>query len=252
MKEEVKNMVLFYIALIGFAAGLVKGTSGFGSSLVAFPLLILFFPEAEVVIMLITFNVVLNTLLLFENKAFEFSSLKSIWVLTLMGVIATLFGLYVIGEVSSPVIKLIASLLIVFAIINKTHIFKISIKDNWISQSIAGIVSGIGNGMASIDGPPVVFYLTGIDAPKAKFKNTLATYFLTLAFLSVIILISLGKYNIEILQNTAYVGFFAGLGVIAGMLISKKLNEQMFSNVVVVLLLILGANMMYDFIVSLF
>jgi len=39
-------MELVYLALIGLFVGLVKGTSGFGSSLVAFPLLIFFYPES--------------------------------------------------------------------------------------------------------------------------------------------------------------------------------------------------------------
>jgi len=236
-------MELVYLALIGLFVGLVKGTSGFGSSLVAFPLLIFFYPESEVVIMMITFNVILNTLLLFENKAFEFGNLKKIWVLTLFGALATLFGLYIIGELESQVIKYIAAALIFFAVINKVTNIKFRIKDNPLTQAITGIFSGLGNGVASIDGPPVVFFLTSVGADKAKFKNTLATYFLTLGVISVVILISLGKYNSVILYNTLFVTLFAMVGVIAGMHISKRLNEQTFSKLIVILLVILGFSM---------
>ncbi len=243
-------MELLLIALVGLFAGLVKGVSGFGSSLVAFPLLLFFFPPEEVVVMLLTFNVVLNLLLLFENKAFQFRSLKSIAVLTISGVTVSLITLYFIGDISSPVIKLFAAILIVFAIINKLHVVNIHFEDKPLPQALAGIASGFGNGLASIDGPPVVFYLTGIDAKKAKFKNTLATYFLTMGLISVSFLITLGRYNIEILQNTAYVALFAGIGVIVGMIISSKLSEKLFSNVVVLILIGLGCKMFYDFIIS--
>lgn len=237
-------MELIWIALIAFSAGLVKGTSGFGSSLVAFPLLILFYDEGDVVVMMLTFNVLLNTLLLFENRAFEISSLKNVWVLTLFGSLATLVGLYSIGELDGQLIKYIASALIFFAIGNKLFNIKIRLKDNAITQAIIGILSGLGNGIASIDGPPVVFFLTSINASKARFKNTLATYFLALGAISVVILISLGKYNIPILLDILYISLFASIGVVIGMVISKRINEKVFSMVIVVLLLALGISML--------
>lgn len=236
-------MELLFLAIIGLFTGLVKGTSGFGSSLVAFPLLILYFHETDVVIMMITFNVILNLLLLFENKAFEFGNLKKIWVLTLFGASSSLYGFYIIGDLDSQVIKYIAAILIFFAIINKVSNIKIRIKDNAFTQAITGIFSGLGNGVSSIDGPPVVFFLTSVGADKAKFKNTLATYFLTLGVISVVILISLGKYTSVILYNTLYISLFAMIGVVIGMLISKKINEHTFSRLIVLLLVILGISM---------
>lgn len=238
-------MELVFLALIGLFAGLVKGTSGFGSSLVAFPLLVLFIHEADVVIMMLTFNVILNTLLLFENRAFEFGNLKKIWVLTLFGAMATLFGLYIIGDLDTQVIKYIATALIFFAVINKVTNIQLRLKDNAVTQAITGIFSGLGNGIASIDGPPVVFFLTSVGASKAKFKNTLATYFLTLGVISVVILISLGKYTSAILLDTFFISIFAAIGVVAGMFVSKRLNEATFSKLIVVLLVILGISMLF-------
>ena len=58
-----------------------------------------------------------------------------------------------------------------------------------------------------------------------------------------VILISLGKYNSVILYNTLFVTLFAMVGVIAGMHISKRLNEQTFSKLIVILLVILGFSM---------
>lgn len=238
-------MELLYLALIGLFVGLVKGTSGFGSSLVAFPLLVLIYHETDVVIMMISFNVILNLLLLFENKAFEFGNLNKIWVLLLFGSMASLFGFYIIGDLDSQVIKYIAIALILFAIINKVSNFKIRIKDNVFTQAITGIFSGLGNGVASIDGPPVVFFLTSVGADKAKFKNTLATYFLSLGLISVAILISLGKYTTIIIQNTLFISLFAVIGVIVGMIISKRLNEETFSKLIVIILIVLGISMLF-------
>ena len=236
-------MELIYVALIGLFAGLVKGTSGFGSSLVAFPLLVLFYPAEEVVVMMITFNVALNTILLFENKEFDFKSLKGISVLTVFGVSATFFGLYIIGDLDENIIKGIAFVLIILAISNTLFTFKFRLKDNVFTQAITGILSGLGNGVASIDGPPVVFYLTSIKADKKQFKRTLATYFLVLGLISIVLLISLGKYNADILMNTLYVSIFAMFGVAAGMLFSKRLDEESFKVIIVIVLTGLAIRM---------
>ena len=48
-------------------------------------------------------------------------------------------------------------------------------------QIIVGSLSGLGNGIASIDGPPVIFYLTATGEEKDKFKVTVASHFLILA-----------------------------------------------------------------------
>lgn len=236
-------MTLVFVGLIAFSSGLVKGTSGFGSSLVALPLLLIFYPFEEVVVMMITYNVVLNSLLHFENKDFSINHLKEVWVLAMFGIVATFIGIYYLSSLNEMIIKCFAAVLIFFAILNKVSKFKYEFKDNYINQAITGFFSGIGNGVASIDGPPVVFFLTGIQAEKSKFKNTLASYFLMLGIFSVILLGLDGRYSGEILLNTLYAGIFAIIGVVIGMLVSKRLNEEVFEKVIIVLLVFLGISM---------
>lgn len=236
-------MTLVYIALIAFFAGLVKGSSGFGSSLVALPLLIYFFPYDEIVIMMITFNVFLNALLLFEKKGFTLHYLKDIWVIILFGSIFTFVGIYLISNLDDRFIKIFAASLIFFAVANRIFDFKFAFKDNFFTQALTGTLSGIGNGTASIDGPPLVFFLTGIKADKAKFKSTLASYFLVIGMISILMLIFRGIYTTDILVNTSYVGLFAIIGVLAGMFISKHINETNFNKIIIVLLIVLGISM---------
>ena len=237
-------MIFVYVALIAFFSGLVKGTSGFGSSLVAVPLLLLIYPKTEVVVMMITFNVILNTSLLFENKSFDIKILKDVWVITLFGIVFTFIGLFFLMDMDDNYIKYLAAILILLAISNRVFDFKFVFKDNFINQAITGIFSGLGNGVATIDGPPVVFFLTGIRASKAKFKNTLASYFLFLGITSVGMLVINMEYSVDILLNTAYVAIFASIGVIVGMVISKRLSENAFDMVIVVVLLVLGGTLM--------
>jgi uncharacterized membrane protein YfcA len=193
--------------------------------------------------MLLTFNVFLNFLLHFEHRTFSFKHLKGISVLTVFGVLSTFIGIYLLGNLDGEIIKYIAFVLIIFAILNKVFSLRINIKDTPIFQGITGLFSGLGNGIASIDGPPVVFYLTSIKADKKKFKSTLASYFMILGIMSVIGLVVTSQYTSDMIFDLFFVGGFASIGTLLGMFISTKLNEQKFDEYIVVLLIVLAISM---------
>ena len=163
-------MEYIFIALIGLFAGHVKGITAFGSSLATIPLLTFFYPIEEVVIMMLTFNVVLNILLLFEHKGLSKSNIKYVYPILIFGTIFTFVGLYLLTNLDSEIITYIASGLIIIAVLNKALNLHIKLKPSFANKAIVGALSGIGNGIASIDGPPVVFYLTSVNADKATFN----------------------------------------------------------------------------------
>ncbi|PAT02492.1 hypothetical protein CI105_00550 [Candidatus Izimaplasma bacterium ZiA1] len=236
------NLIL--IAGIAIFAGFIKGSSGFGSSLVALPLLSLFYPIEDVVIIMITLNVVLNFLMLFEYKTISFNRDKRILVIITFGVICTFLGFQLADYLDEKVIKYIAAFLILLAILNKTSRFSFTIKDNFVFQAITGSLSGLFNGIASIDGPPVVFYLTSIKADKAQFKHTLVSYFFVLALLSVSMLVISGNYPINVFYKALFVGVFLVIGLMIGMLVSRRINDKSFSKFVTILLVFLGLSML--------
>ncbi len=236
--------IIIYISLIGLAAGIVKGASGFGSSLVAIPLLSLLYVSTEPRTMMITANVILNILLIYENKSyFKKSTIIKIIPLTLAGILFTALGLYVSEQISPQLVKYIIGVLIFLAIFIKLFTFNIHLKDSILNRIIFGSFSGIGNGIASVDGPPVVLYLTGIEAKKEEFKGTLATHFLVMGVIAILLLAGTGSYTTLL---WGHIGFLVGsliIGLIIGMLISKRLNEQKFEKVVLFILIGLGISM---------
>jgi len=238
-------MEILFLVLIGLSGGLIKGTSGFGSSLVTIPLLFLAgYTKNEAVTMMITSNIALNVLLMYENRNyFHLETVKKIYPIILAGVLFTGLGLYLSGNINSYVVEVMAGCLIIVAIINKVTTLELKIKENFVSLFTVGIFSGIGNGIASIDGPPVVFYLTSIGAPKERFKSTLATHFFIMGIAGVIILIFKGEYNVEILTSTLYLFTSLVVGLLIGMVIGRKLNEELFQKVVLVILIGLAVSL---------
>lgn len=238
-------MEILFLVLIGLAAGFVKGASGFGSSLVAIPLLFLAgYSGAEAVTMMITTNIVLNVLLIYENRDyFHLETVKKIYPIIVAGVLFTGLGLYFNGNIDKYIIEVLAGILIVVAIINKITKFDLKIKDNFISLFIVGLFSGIGNGLASIDGPPVVFYLLGTNAQKERFKSTLAVHFFIMGIIGVIILYFTGSYTTNILVSTAYLFLGLVVGLVSGMVVGRRLDEVKFQKFVLIILIGLAVSL---------
>lgn len=245
-------MIYVYIALVGIAAGLVKGLSGFGSSLVTIPLLLMVLGNErydEIVTILISFNVILNILLVKENKAYKLSNLKNFYPIVVTGALFTVVGIFFLKNIDGSIVEYIAAPLIFLAILvimyNLYVPNKIHLKPNLPYKLIVGMLSGLGNGVASIDGPPVVFYLTSTGANKKKFKGTLASHFLIMGVIGVISLVALNMYSVDILINLLIMTVFTILGLLVGMRISKALNEKTFQVVVLVILIALDIKMVF-------
>ena len=231
-------MEILILVLIGLAAGTVKGASGFGSSLLAIPLLYLAgYTPSQAVTLMITCNLVLNMLLIYDNRTyFHMDTVKKIYPIILAGSIFTGITLLFRDSLNPYYVELTAAGLILIAIINKISKFDLKLKDNFISLFGVGVLSGIGNGLASMDGPPVVFYLLGINAPQKRFKSTLAIHFLIMGIIGVIVLSLTEGYNIDIFINGITLFFSLIVGSIFGMFISKRLNEETFQRFIIILL----------------
>ena len=228
-------IIYVLIALSAIAAGFVKGVSGFGSSLVTIPLMRLILGVEripEIIVVLVTFNVVLNALLLVENKGFKVESIKQTWLIPFFGAIFTFVGIQVLLNVDPQIISYIAGGLIIVAVLNKALKLHLTLKDTVVVRSIVGALSGIGNGIASIDGPPVVFYLTSINAKKQEFKNVLAAHFLVMGIIAVVVHIFEGSYNPDVFILFGFFLVFSIIGLGIGMLVSRKLDEKRFEQVV--------------------
>jgi uncharacterized membrane protein YfcA len=234
---------LIWVALIALAAGLVKGLTGFGSSLVTIPLLSMIYPIEEVVIMMLTFNVLLNTILLVKHNGFSRQSIDYVWPISLTGIVGTFIGLTLLQTLDGSWISFIAGTLILFAVFNKLFRLKVSLNESILTKMITGLFSGFGNGIASIDGPPVVFYLTGVNATKIKFKNTLAFHFLMMGLIAVIMLIFKDMYTLIILKQTLYFAVFASISVLIGIGLSKKMNEALFERMILFVLILLAISL---------
>lgn len=172
------ELITFYILAIVFIASLVRSTFGFGESLIAVPLLILFIPIEIAVPLSVLISIFIAAIIVVQDrKEIHFESAKWLIIFAALGIP---IGLYLLIYGNENVTKALLGLLIIlyaaYSLISK-NTFKLKI-DNKIWLFACGFLSGILGGAYGLNGPPLVIYgnLRGWTAK--NFRATLQAYFL--------------------------------------------------------------------------
>ena len=172
------ELITFYILAIVFIASLVRSTFGFGESLIAVPLLILFIPIEIAVPLSVLISIFIAAIIVVQDrKEIHFESAKWLIIFAALGIP---IGLYLLIYGNENVTKALLGLLIIlyaaYSLISK-NTFQLK-TDNKIWLFACGFLSGILGGAYGLNGPPLVIYgnLRGWTAK--NFRATLQAYFL--------------------------------------------------------------------------
>jgi uncharacterized protein len=169
-------MELLLINIIVFGAGLVQGLTGFGSALVAMPLLLLLLPMKIVVPLVAVLSLSINMVnFLRTKKSFEFGKMG---LLTLMSFIGIPLGTFLLKNIEGGLIrKVFGGVLILLALymIKKPEL---KLKLSRGLEVVWGVVAGLIGGMFNVNGPLVVSYVNLRERDIDKRVNQLASYFL--------------------------------------------------------------------------
>ena len=237
-KQYTRAMEIVFGMLIIFVAGFIQGLTSFGLSIVAIPLLIRLFPLREVVPIIVVLALLTNTLVLLSaRKEIKF---KKFIPLVLMGILFLPVGAYSLNHLNSDYLKLCFGIFItvfsVLLILKKTF----PIKHEKIGYVVTGSLSGFLNGSLSLSGPPVVLFLSNQGIDKGTFRANITLYFLILNVIAVAVFLENGLMNRLAGERILYLAPALVIGVLTGIKISKRLGDETFRKVVLILLLISG------------
>lgn len=224
-----------------FLAAFVQGVSGFGFALVAMPVLS-GLTSIEVAAPLVALTTLTNdTMLCFYYRRsfdrnvvaqllvgsvlgipFGFLALQYVptaWMLTALGLVILGYALYALIAPVIPVLK--------------SQVWPYS----------AGFLAGILIGSYNLPGPPIVLYGNSQRWPQEKFKSNLTSFFWVNAILVVI------GHGVQQSISTAIFNQFLItipgliLGLSLGVVFSRFFNPEIFSRVVLSLLMVIGIRL---------
>lgn len=229
---------LLAICLVAFLAGLIQGLSGFGSVLVALPLLVFFLKLSTAVPLVSLWGMAINLMLLWG--LWRQLDVRRVVYLTVAAIPGIPLGVYCLRYVPAHLLEMVLSLTLVgfagyfFCCQGQVRVLGRA----W--EVVAGFFSGFLGGSLAASGPPVIIYTALQPWDKDTMKATLTGYFA----LSGLIILALQAWHQLFTREVLHYGLvsspFLVLGVLVGLVGYRRLNTDRYRQVVVGLITLLG------------
>ncbi|MBF0289108.1 MAG: sulfite exporter TauE/SafE family protein [SAR324 cluster bacterium] len=233
---------MFYIvigSIVVFVGSLVQGSVGFGFALIIVPTLLLILPQEHVTPVVVLLSLALNGVALYECH--RILQKKTVFLLSISGILGVPFGVYLLQEVNAQAFKLIVGVLIVIL----ACLLKTGWKRSPRNQTVAGFfpvgfVSGIMNGSIALNGPPVILFFTHIKLEKEVFRANLLGYFFISNCFTILYFVYSDLIHQQILYDSLIYYPSLLLGTVVGIKVSKRIPEKIFRNVVFLVVGVMG------------
>lgn len=167
---------LIYSTFVVFFAGIVRGYSGFGASMIIVISLSLVMPVAEIVPALLLLEILASLYLIPGiRKKIHWSSLNRLLVGILLG---TPFGVIFLTGSKDNITRIFVSIIVMGLIPLLWKGFQLTSLPGKSTTVLVGSVSGFLNGVAAIGGPPVVLFYFSSPSGVEVSRATLIAFFL--------------------------------------------------------------------------
>jgi len=225
---------LLFPASVLFFAYLVRGVAGFGSALIAVPLLALTMPLTIVVPLVVFLDYVGSASQGINNrKNIHWNEILPLLPFTLIGVAVSLF---IMDSVKPEMLSVaLGGFIIIFAVYQLLPV-KLG-QANRIISVPSGFFGGFVGTLFGTGGPFYVIYLNLRHLEKNSFRATFAAIFLIDGALRLAGYAVKGFYTLEMLSYLAMAVPVAGLGLFFGGKIHTALGRDTFVRLISILLL---------------
>jgi uncharacterized membrane protein YfcA len=229
------------VALIFAIAYIVFGAIGFGSALVAMPLLSPLLGIATADPLFALTALVSEIIMLIRYR--EHINIRGIWRLVLATTIATPFGIALAGIVDQHAALLLLGLVVagygLYSLFSP-HIPEIK-NPNWAFGF--GFAGGLLSGAYNTGGPPVAIYGSISRWPPGEFKSSLQSIFIINSTIVVTIHTLSGHMTSSVLQSIIFAIPAMLIGLVIGWNLEKRVNPTQFRKLVLIVLVIIGLRL---------
>lgn len=224
-------------------AGFTQGVSGFGSALVAMPLLTMYMDVQTAAPLCILNGLVITLSLSLQlRRHIDWLRIRPLLIGCLPGV---LFGLLVLKNISSTILQVFLGMLIVgYAVFSLLNKIKRPEKIRGVWPYFAGFCTGGFSSALGAGGPPTIIYVSLTGWTKDEIKASLSIFF----FISGIVTAlghALSGLTTELVLRKFMMGVpFTIIGVLAGVLLYNRINQQHYIKIMLWILMVMGVGMM--------
>jgi uncharacterized membrane protein YfcA len=226
-----------YSALILLLAYWVRGMAGFGSGLIAVPLLTLVWPVTVVVPLVVALDYLGSASQGVKNVE-EVAWREQLWLIPFM-VVGVLVGLWVLAAMSTAILaRILGGFVIVYAIYQMLPLPEL--RGSRAAASYCGVLGGLVGTLFGTGGPFYVIYLNLRGLERLAFRATFAMNFLIDGGVRLAAFAAAGLFGRQTLGYLLAALPIAGAGLYVGGRIQTGLSQRTFQIVIRVLLLTSG------------
>ena len=224
--------------------GMLKGSLGVGMPLVAVPLLALVLPIPAAVALLPIPIVVANVWQAFQGGHLR-ASVRRFWPLLVAMTLGTALGVKALASLeSSWLYAIVGAAVVCFSLVGFVRpTLRLSPAGERLLAPVAGLAAGLLGGVSTMYGPVLIMFLTAVRLPKDEFVACIGALYLIAAVPLTVSLIVFNVMDADQLLRSSMAVAPVAVGLVFGRLLRGRINERVFANAVLAVLLFTGITL---------
>ncbi len=233
---------LCLIAGIVMTAGFIQGLSGFGSAIIAIPLLSFFLDIKTSVALVTMLGIIIG--LINTRELIQHSQIRRLRPLILSALAGIPAGVMFISSISESIVLTILAIVLIAYSLYTLRGLKIPLFGHPSFAYISGFFSGWLGATLSMSGPAIIFYTAAQNWPAKEKKSLLATYFLVVSILTAIGFYVTGMLNERVMILFGYSVIPLISGTYLGILAFNRIVNTYHNLIINVFVLGLGVSLL--------
>ncbi|MEM7400056.1 MAG: sulfite exporter TauE/SafE family protein [Pseudomonadota bacterium] len=244
MSLEPSVDLLLFMGAVFLLAGLVKGVLGIGLPLVSLPLLMTVIEPITAMTLLVVPTFAVN-LWQTAQSGYMGGALRRFWPAYPLLVAGMAVGVSFLTRLNTHALMILVGIVvIVIAVIQLLKLaFAIPERSERWCTPVVGLASGLLGGVTSFLGPLMIMYLVALRVDKDQFVGTIAQFYLIGAVPFFGGLALSGHLGWRELVASCGAAVMIWFGVLIGQVLRERASGDLFRNLVLGLLIVIGANM---------
>ena len=243
-----------YLSITTFFAATIQSATGFGFGLIAVPVFLLVLGTADAIQMVMI--IILCMSILDWAKLRGHASRPLLLRLCIGMLIGFPFGMLVFHYVPLSGLKVIIALvIIIFSLQNLLRLLNdkqasavpepVDSQNKWMTI-LTGTVSGVMSTSLAMPGPAVMLYLVHKGFEKTRIRATILTYFIFAYSGSILLQSILVGVSKSTWVSSLLLVPFGLVGVISGHYLAQKIDQKLFKQLVLLILILTALVMFYQ------
>jgi uncharacterized protein len=214
--------------LIIFAAMLIRALTGFGSALIAIPLLSILFGAKFAIPFILLFECLIDIMILGRERLNVKGEMSRTWPFIVSGLIGIPLGTQVLILSSDRILKMVIGIaLIVFSLLLLWNV-NLKLKRDKFGSATVGLLGGFLCGSIGMPGPPMALILSSQGIAKEEFRRLIVIFLTVVDFLTFFYFLWIGLIDADMLLQGLKLLPALALGYLAGNYLFGKVEEAAF------------------------